>query len=101
MWQSVSSAACDQTPDVFSIRDHRPATLGWALRWLRSTTRPPCTVAVLRVIARLQWVFTMFPLLLRKSARPCRTPHQAEALHELTEIRNERRRPCLEALCAP
>jgi hypothetical protein len=52
----VSSDASAPAPDVFSIRAQRPATLGWALRRLRSATRPPSTRALLRVFGRLQQV---------------------------------------------
>lgn len=52
----MSCAVCAPAPDVFSIPTQRPATLGWALRRLRSATRPPCARAVLRVLGRLQQV---------------------------------------------
>ena len=52
----MSSDACAPAPDVFSISAQRPATLGWALRRLRSATRPPSTRALLRVFGRLQQV---------------------------------------------
>ena len=52
----MSSAACAPAPDVFSLGAQRPATLGWALRRLRSATAPPCTGNLLRLFGRLQQV---------------------------------------------
>lgn len=68
----MSSAACAPAPDVFSIPTQRPATLGSALRRLRSATRPPCTGALLRVFGRLQQVReqrTLLKVLVRRARR--------------------------------
>ena len=50
----MSSVDYALASDVFAFRAQRPPTSGWALRWLQSATRPPCSGALLRLFGRLE-----------------------------------------------